>query len=107
MNNIEFSSGKIKSINDSNKNEFIHSIGTSDGSSGSPIILIDNFKVIGIQKENNNEKNNIGTFIGKFVDEIKNSSEELKSFKKKTQLIVDFINFVQKNKERNDQNNYR
>ena len=87
LNNIEFSSGKIKSINDSNKNEFIHSIGTSDGSSGSPIILIDNFKVIGIQKENNNEKNNIGTFIGKFVDEIKNSSEELKSFKKKKKKI--------------------
>ena len=66
--------GKIKSINNF---EFNHDAGTCRGCDGSPVILIENNCVIGIHKgiKENNEKNKIGTFIGKLFEEIFNDSK--------------------------------
>ena len=65
-------SGKIININDY---EFDHNISTDNGSSGSPIILLNNninlIQVIGIHK-NADDKNKLngGTFIGEIFNEI-------------------------------------
>ena len=54
-------SGKIEQIEDF---EFYHDINTNPGSSGSPIILFNTLKVIGIHKNEDNEKKlNVATFI--------------------------------------------
>ena len=54
-----------------NDYEFFHNIPTDHGSSGSPIILCNNLKVIGIHKESDNKKKlNVGTFIGEAIKEI-------------------------------------
>ena len=54
-------SGKIEKIIE---NEFYHDINTEKGSSGSPIILFNTLKVIGIHKQADIEKKlNVGTFI--------------------------------------------
>ena len=46
------------------KNDFIHSCSTERGSSGSPILNLSNFKIIGMQKkEKANGKDNIGVFL--------------------------------------------
>ena len=74
-NDIECASGKIIAINSNNNFEFIHTIDTDKGSSGSPIILVGNSRVIGIHKAHvKNNKNNKGTFIGVLLKEIKNLS---------------------------------
>ena len=64
-------SGKIININDY---EFDHNISTDSGSSGSPIILLNNninlIQVIGIHKEGKNLKQiNCGTFIGEIFND--------------------------------------
>ena len=73
-------SGKILDILD---NEFEHNIPTDKGSSGSPIVLLNNninlIGVIGIHKEGINSENkkiNIGTFIGKLLDKELNNNDE-------------------------------
>ena len=67
---ISFASGKIVEIYD---NEFKHSIDTEYGSSGSPIILTNTLKVIGIHKQGDKIENiNYGSFFGEILNEIKN-----------------------------------
>ena len=71
------SSGKIKNINEY---EFEHNIATEYGSSGCPILLLNdniNFiKVIGIHKNSYKDKKvNGGTFIGEIINKIKNDSQ--------------------------------
>jgi len=60
--------------------EFYHDINTEKGSSGSPIILLNTQKVIGIHKQADKEKKlNAGTFIDvifKKIDENKNDKKE-------------------------------
>ena len=58
-NNVYVSYGFIKKEN-SNPNYFFHTCSTFEGSSGSPIINLNNHKVIGIHKEHN-----IGFFLNK------------------------------------------
>ena len=57
-----------------NKNFFLYSIGTLDGSSGSPILLIKNRKLIGLHKGNynvtKNKKINMGIPINLIIDKI-------------------------------------
>lgn len=66
------SRGKIKSINDF---EFMHDSFTTKGSSGSPIILVDELKIIGIHKRKNKQNNdNQGVFIDKLIEELTDSS---------------------------------
>ena len=68
--NAACASGKIKNIDGF---EFAHNISTDNGSSGCPIILLNNninlIKVIGIHKEGDKLKNlNYGTFIGEIFN---------------------------------------
>ena len=55
---LQFSEGKIKSIN-FYKYEFSHLASTLNGSSGSPIFLKDSIKVLGIHKQCNTKKKKI------------------------------------------------
>ena len=62
--------GKISEIN---VYEFCHNIATDRGSSGSPVLLLNNSKLIGIHKQGNYIKEiNEGTFIGIIIDKLKN-----------------------------------
>ena len=69
-------SGRIINIDEY---EFIHNISTDNGSSGCPIILLNNninlIQVIGIHKNSDDKKKlNGGTFIGEIFNEIKNNN---------------------------------
>ena len=67
--NLVTVSGRITSV--PNSYEFRHDIATDIGSSGSPIILLSNSKVIGVSKRSyDNFK--IGTFIGIIIDKLQN-----------------------------------
>ena len=63
-------SGKIINIYDF---QFDHDIDTDNGSSGSPIILLNLMMVIGIHKNTDSYKVNGGTFIGEIINEIKSN----------------------------------
>ena len=69
-NEVAFASGRIIDIiydDIYNYYEFKHNLDTKPGSSGSPIILLNSLKVIGIHKSGDSDKNksiNYGTFIG-------------------------------------------
>ena len=75
--NIEYGTGKILKI----KNYFFeHSIEHDEGTSGSPIILIGNCKIIGIHKgryKHDNSNKGIGTFIGELLKEDNNKILEI------------------------------
>ena len=73
-------SGKIKDIY--NINQFEHDISTEGGSSGCPVILLNNninlIRVIGIHKQGTNSgkiKINYGTFIGEILNKELNNDE--------------------------------
>ena len=80
---IYTSLGKITSKNDNNElkyYEFEYVISRYSGSSGSPIVLLNNQKVIGIHKRGNittglNEGTFIGIIIDKLKEKIKNNNE--------------------------------
>ena len=69
------SSGLITNIGD-NYFEFLHSLDRRDGSSGSPICLLSNDKVVGVHKANRYKNYfikysiNYATFIGVIIDEL-------------------------------------
>ena len=67
-----YSFGKLKSINDNF--EFAHSASTLPGSSGSPIILKQTSKVIGIHKMGGTSQN-YGDFIGPIFNYFRNYSK--------------------------------
>ena len=69
---LQMSKGEIKGLNyEVNKYEFIHTASTLTGSSGSPIILKDKERVIGIHKAGNETKQeNYGDFIGPITNTI-------------------------------------
>ena len=72
---IEFAAGTIMNIGDEYEYEFEHNIDTTNGSSGSPIIIPNTRKVIGIHKEGDKEeKINYGSFIGEIFKD-KNKSK--------------------------------
>ena len=67
---LHLSSGTIENIF-STKYEFEHTLDTSSGSSGSPVILIENLKVIGIHKKGMiDSENKKGTFIYIIIEKI-------------------------------------
>ena len=72
---IEIAAGTIMNIGDEYEYEFEHNIDTTNGSSGSPIIIPNTRKVIGIHKEGDKEeKINYGSFIGEIFKD-KNKSK--------------------------------
>ena len=81
-------SGKIINID---KFEFDHDIDTNYGSSGSPIILLNNLiMVIGIHKNTDSNKVNGGTFIGEIINEI---NKDL-NFNKTINIINNNDNYI-------------
>ena len=89
---IEVASGKLIQI--LNEFEFKHNIDTDYGSSGSPIILFNTLKVIGIHKNGLlNEKINFGTFIGEIF--------KYNKFKKLNNNISININVMMNNNNMN------
>ena len=52
--------------------QFDHNVDTENGSSGSPIILLNLMMVIGIHKNSDTKNVNGGTFIGEIINEINN-----------------------------------
>ena len=94
---IETDKGNIIGIAQSN---FYHNCNTEKGSSGGPIILIDNYSVIGIHKGcYKGNKKNIGIFMKNIINDIKDENIIKKSFLKpidnseKTFSMKDFRNF--------------
>ena len=71
---LQVSDGYIKRIN---KNEFFHFASTQNGSSGSPVFLLNETKVIGIHKQSNRSEN-IGDFIYQIFDVLKNDVDKIK-----------------------------
>ena len=67
--------------------EFEHDIPTEKGSSGSPIILSSNQKIIGIHKLANRNYNQ-GTFIGAIIDELTKDYIEQKSSSKDEEISI-------------------
>ena len=72
---LECSSGRIVKVKVPKTFEFLHSLDTNRGASGSPILLFEDdnneVKVMGIHTSGNiYEKNNIGTFIGELAQHI-------------------------------------
>ena len=62
---MSFSKGIINSINNY---EFSHLASTQQGSSGSPIFILNTTKVIGIHKQSKKDKSeNYGNFIGPII----------------------------------------
>ena len=87
---LKNSRGIIKNLNYNSPNEFIHLAKTQKGSSGSPIFLKGNKKVIGIHKEGDPIiQENYGDFIAPII----------------STLIYDIMNLFNKMKINNEQNN--
>ena len=74
---VKVSYGKIKGIDESNKYTFQPLCSTNKGSSGSPILNINNNKIIGIHKESDSKNYNRGTLLNyakqEFVNEYNNN----------------------------------
>ena len=76
---VEFSSGMIVST-PNNCEYFLHSCNTDSGSSGGPILLVENFTVVAIHKGYDKEnKKNVGIFLKYIVDDIKTDVNILES----------------------------
>ena len=77
---VEFSTGEIKSISEDSCHSIQHYCETEYGSSGSPIINLINYIVIGVHKGSSDKNYNVGTFlktpIEKFIDEIKKKKDK-------------------------------
>jgi hypothetical protein len=65
---ISFSFGELK--NESSSQDIIYSCSTSNGSSGAPILYLDNFKVIGVHK-GSKENLNTGTLMKYIIEAFK------------------------------------
>jgi len=104
-NEISLSSGKIKCILG---NEIYHTATTVEGSSGSPIILRDNYSIIGLhfgakisQKKKGLMDFNLGTNIIGIINDIKNKiSKKLIKIEDNSKLeILDRKEYIKKLKE--------
>ena len=65
---VSFSVGKFNFISQKFKYYFYHLCSTIEGSSGAPILLLSNYKVIGIHKGNNQINMNVGILIKFAID---------------------------------------
>ena len=104
---IEIAIGKVKDI--LNNYEFKHDIDTDYGSSGSPIILPNTLKVIGIHKQSDTKYNiNYGTFIGEILKNLLDNKENNdKDIKNKSKINIKSIPNISTNKNFNNISNKR
>ena len=104
-NGVVCSSGKIEGI-EGYDYEFYHSISTGSGSSGSPIILLSNskiLKVIGIHtsyqsriRMNNRIRMNKGIFIGELIKELPKNMNFIQDSNKNKIFVKNNINNIKK-----------
>ena len=100
---IEYDKGIIVSI-PKNSYYFLHDCNTDPGSSGGPIILIDNFHIIGIHKGYYKPvEKNIGIFLNYIINNIKKEKYLIKSKKEeipkkhKNKIVEIYENLISKN----------
>ena len=73
---------------------FWHNCNTDPGSSGGPIILINNFSIIGLHKGYDKENNkNVGIFLREIINNINENNilkinKKIMNLKKKTRKII-------------------
>ena len=79
---LSVSYGIIDNVYEDNNFTFIHKCSTRNGSSGSPILNINNNKIIGIHKECHNNQYNLGTFLNFPIKELIRSNNKLINDKK-------------------------
>ena len=81
-NKLSVSERKIIKINDNN--ELVYDASTKSGSSGSPILLKDTKKIIGIHKKGNTKtrKENYGTLINSIIEFIQSKNNKSKKVMK-------------------------
>lgn len=74
---LHYSDGIVKSTNEEKEFEFMHNASTAKASSGSPVILINSLKVIGVHKEGVEVgEENYATFIG-YIKNILNEEDPI------------------------------
>ena len=108
--NIQFSFGIINKLEDKN---FIHFCSTDLGSSGSPILSLDTFKVIGIHHGSDSNKNyNYALFIPYVINEFNNKYKNQINIEEKYEKLLEnniqekeINNIVIENKNINDDKN--
>ena len=106
---ILVSYGLFRGIDKTNKHNIFHTCSTDDGSSGSPILLLDSLKVIGIHKaKSKNFYFNKGIFIKYAIDKFfKSFPKKFDTKKEKNKKInigrncPQFINYQQNNSSKN------
>ena len=107
-NGVVCSSGKIEGIYKGNDYEFYHSISTGDGSSGSPIILLSNskiLKVIGIHTSYQSRiRMNKGIFIGELIKELPKNMNFIQDSNKNKIFVKNNINNIKKKIDNVDDN---
>ena len=84
---LSVSYGVLNNIYEDKKYNFIHKCSTKAGSSGSPILNLNN-KIIGIHKEGTKQKVNIGAFLSYPIKEFIKYETFLKDFNKKYNLNI-------------------
>ena len=86
--------------------DFYHTINTEPGSSGSPIILFNTEKIIGIHKgEDSYIKINVGVFIGEAINKLKNNKiNNSMNLIHKNEKIINNINNVKAKNINNTKN---
>ena len=84
---LSVSYGVLNNIYEDKKYNFIHKCSTKAGSSGSPILNLNN-KIIGIHKEGTKKKVNIGAFLSYPIKEFIKYETFLKDFNKKYNLNI-------------------
>ena len=93
---LAYSVGLLKSLIDK---EIKHSCSTDYGSSGSPILCLENHKVIGIHKQRSSRFNyNIGTFIKFAINEF------IKAYPKNEKNYIEKKNYIEMILENNEEN---
>ena len=104
---LSLSEGIISKINAKNNYEFFHNANTKGGSSGSPIFLDGEIRVLGIHRGGSKkEKQNLGCFIGPAINYMKNLKREGKVIKKGNFIDDNIINKEEsKDKEDSDDEN--
>ena len=84
---LSVSYGVLNNIYEDKKYNFTHKCSTKAGSSGSPILNLNN-KIIGIHKEGTRQKVNIGSFLSYPIKEFIKYETFLKDFNKKYNLNI-------------------
>ena len=91
--NVEFSTGIIQSISIDDSNSIHHFCETQYGSSGSPIINLENFKVLGIHKGAGDKNFNLGTFLKNPIKKLKEIVDMKNQLENKNNEIIKYDTF--------------